>query len=277
MSTSVNLTTSMSSILYSLKNSTSAMTDTNNRLSSGLKVSSALDNPIAYFSSEDHNSEASSLSSLTDSMGEAIQTIKSANDGISSIKSLLDDAKSIAKSALSTTDTTEKAGYYSQFTALLTQITEQAQDSGYSGVNLLDGTDQTLKVVFDSTADSSVTLTGIDATATGLSLTAGGTSWSSGTTADTTAINNAIASIDTAKTTLRTDSKNLSTNLSTITARQSFTNNMINELKTGSSNLVNADTNEESANLLALQTQHSLGISSMSIASQAAQGVLKLF
>jgi flagellin-like hook-associated protein FlgL len=77
--------------------------------------------------------------------------------------------------------------------------------------------------------------------------------------------------------TLRTKSQTLSANLSVITARQDFTTNMINALTIGADNLTAADTNEEGANMLMLQTRQSLGTTSLSLASQAAQSVLQLF
>jgi flagellin len=67
------------------------------------------------------------------------------------------------------------------------------------------------------------------------------------------------------------------TNSSTIQTRQDLEKNMINTLQTGASNLVLADQNQESANLLTLQTQQQLEISALSIANQANQSVLKLF
>ena len=69
----------------------------------------------------------------------------------------------------------------------------------------------------------------------------------------------------------------MATNLSTITARQDFTAQMINTLQDGAANLTNADMNEEGANMLMLQTRQALGTTSLSLASQAAQAVLRLF
>ena len=75
---------------------------------------------------------------------------------------------------------------------------------------------------------------------------------------------------------LQTEAKTLSSNLATLTTRQTFTKTMIDTLTTGSDNLTNTDLNTESANLLALNTQNSLGINALSLASQASQSVLKL-
>ena len=83
--------------------------------------------------------------------------------------------------------------------------------------------------------------------------------------------------LDTATETLRTQSSNLANNLSIITARQEFTQGMINVLKDGAAGLTNADMNEEGANMLMLQTRQALGTTSLSLASQAAQSVLRLF
>jgi flagellin-like hook-associated protein FlgL len=86
-----------------------------------------------------------------------------------------------------------------------------------------------------------------------------------------------IGKLDTAVTALRTKSSTLSNNLSIITARQEFTQGLINVLKDGAAGLTNADMNEEGANMLMLQTRQQLGTTSLSLASQAAQAVLRLF
>ena len=69
----------------------------------------------------------------------------------------------------------------------------------------------------------------------------------------------------------------MSSNLSVVTVRQDFTEKMINTLEDGAVNLTIADMNEEGANMLMLQTRQALGTTSLSLASQAAQSVLRLF
>ncbi len=273
MSATVNLTTSMSSCLSALKTIESTMDSTNNKLATGLKVNSALDDPLSYFASEDHLDQANTLSLLNDDMNEAIQTINAADEGIEAIRDLLDDAKALCNSALATDDDTEIDGYMNQVNDILSDIDELADDSGYAGVNLLNG--GLLDVVFDESGDSSITLTGINGTASGLcSSLSTQASWTSTSGDD---ISSFVEAIGDAKTSLRSSSKTLSSQLSVITTRQEFTDGMINVLETGSANLVNADLNEESANLLALQTQQSLATNSLSISSQSMQSVLNLF
>jgi flagellin len=83
--------------------------------------------------------------------------------------------------------------------------------------------------------------------------------------------------IDSAVAGMRTEAQKLASNLSTISIREDFTDNMIDTLNTGADNLTLADMNEEGANMLMLQTRQQLGTTSLSMSSQAAQTVLSLF
>jgi flagellin-like hook-associated protein FlgL len=112
-----------------------------------------------------------------------------------------------------------------------------------------------------STGTSTLGITGFSGTAAGLGIA----SSSLTTNAQITA---ASTELETALNTLRTESSKLSSNLSVVTSRQDFTNNMINTLQVGADNLTLADTNEEGANMLMLQTRQNLGITSLSMASQ---------
>jgi len=75
---------------------------------------------------------------------------------------------------------------------------------------------------------------------------------------------------------LKTQASKLANNLAVITQRQDFTNEAINILEVGADNLTLADMNEEGAKLLALQTASSLGVQSMSMASEQASNVLRI-
>jgi flagellin len=87
----------------------------------------------------------------------------------------------------------------------------------------------------------------------------------------------ALASIESAKLRLRGAASSLSNNLDIITTRLNFTNEFINVLAEGANKLVQADQNEEGANLLQLQTRQQLGTISLSLANQAQQAILRLF
>jgi len=251
---------------------------TQTRLASGKKVNSALDDPVKYFAALGHTNRAGDLAARKSEMGEGIQTIKAANNGIEAIVSLIDSAKSTAQSAAaidvcttaSSQNATDRSALADQFDEMMNQIDTLAADSGYKGINLLAS--GSLTVEYDENGDSSSTITGFDGTASGLSIADATGSWVAATD-----VTDAIDDLDTAKATLRSKSQTLSSSLSTITTRQDFTKNMINTLEDGAANLVNADMNEEGANMLMLQTRQALGTTSLSLASQAAQSVLRLF
>jgi flagellin-like hook-associated protein FlgL len=273
----INLTAGMRANLFSLQQTSKELEITQKRLATGLKVNTALDDPIAFFASEAHRQRASDLTMRKDEMGEAIQTVKAANNGIESISTLIESAKSLAQSALSAATSAELTSLETQYNNVLDQLDLLVEDSGYKGINLLGGTSETLNVKFDENGDSSITLTGFDASATGLLIT-DASGWNGGGgAADTAAVNANIAELDVAKTTLRTESKNLASNLNVITTREDFTSSMINTLSDGAAKLTEADMNEEGANMLMLQTRQALGTTSLSMASQAAQSVLRLF
>jgi flagellin len=162
----------------------------------------------------------------------------------------------------------------SNYNTLLTQINQLASDSGYNGINLLAG--DNLTIDFNSTGTSSLTITGVTFNDAGLGL-ASITGTGHGSFQDDSTLAGAVTSLNSAISTVQNQTETFGTNASTITTRQSFETAMINTLQTGADNLVVADQNQESADLLTEQTQQQLEISALSIANQANQSVLKLF
>ena len=371
----ISLTASMRSNLLSLQNTQSLMDMTQERLSTGKKVNSAIDNPSSYYTAQSLTNRASDLEGLLDSMGQGIQTIQAANEGIEAITSFVQQAKAVANTARDTALNTElKAGTFTavgadeekditikvgdktytvtlddstgdtvdnafaalnkakldgtgadfktatgmefykngtvlglkvsdgntgftsanvtvsgfdsvamsgkinphdrdssiaQFNEILAQIDQIASDSSYKGVNLLKKDD--LKVVFNEDRSSYLDVEGKDATTAGLGLSAV-TAWDTNDAVDAS-----ISEVEAAINTLRDMASEFGNNYSIVQTRQDFTENLINVLEEGADNLTLADMNEESANMLALQTRQQLAINSLSLASQAAQSVLSLF
>jgi flagellin-like hook-associated protein FlgL len=225
--------------LLNLQGTSQLLNRTQQRLSSGKQVNSALDNPTNFFAAQNANQRASDLADRKDGMAEAVQTVSATNAGITAITGLINAAKGIAQSALSTSDTNVQSKLASQYDTIRTQIDNISSDSGYRGLNLLSSTN-TLTVNFNEGATSKLDVTGFLANSTGLSLSAAGGSWqsSSSITADS-------AKMDTAISTLRTNTQTLAANLNIITTRQSFTDNMISTLQTGADNLTLADMNRK--------------------------------
>jgi flagellin-like hook-associated protein FlgL len=376
----ISLTSSMRSNLINLQTTATLLGRTQERLSTGKKVNSALDDPTSFFTAKQHMSDASDLSSLKNGMSEAVQTGKKADAGVSAITTLIASAKALANTAKATSDagstgdattsklsidtnltagdvvtvggtaytavaaitgngstqfvigsdaaetamnmaalindkaevdnftatangavvtlthgdgtdivagdiegpvgTTEviqtgsasgRAGLAVQYNEIMSQISKLVDDSGYNGVNLLGGNTESMTVDFGNT--NTLTVTGFDGTG-GLDTTTA-TNWDqAGYVAN---INADIAKLDTASDALEVGSQNLANNLSIVTARQEWSTSAINVLTTGADNLTLADMNEEGANMLMLQTRQSLSTTSLSLASQASQSVLRLF
>jgi flagellin-like hook-associated protein FlgL len=268
----ISLTTGMRNNLLSLQNTNNLVTQTQSRLASGKKVNTPLDNPTNYFAAQNANARATDLSTRKDGMSEAVQMMNAATAGIKGITSLIQSAQGVASSAAATNDTVQQSAYANTFNTLLSQINQLASDSGYRGTNFLTNGSQTVEFG-QRTGSATLGINGFDSTACGLSLaTTSSANWTSAANISTSS-----GQLESALSTLRTKSSDLAANLGVVTTRQDFTNSMINTLQTGADNLTLADTNEEGANMLMLQTRQNLGISSLSMASQAAQAVLKLF
>ncbi|MGH7741288.1 MAG: flagellin [Candidatus Eiseniibacteriota bacterium] len=266
----ITLSGGMRAALVNLQLSAMLQARTTERLATGLRVNSPIDDAAAYFAAQDHRSQANDLAALKDAMGEAIQTVKAADDGVKAITSLIQQAKGLVASARSAT-TTDRATLATQFNALLTQIDQLAGDAGYKGTNLLAAS-STLSVTFNTAGSSTLTITGFDASTTGLSVAGAANAWAAD--AD---IQVASDALDAALKTLRTNAASLSSNNGIISSRQDFTSSLIQTLSDGADGLTMADTNEESANMVTLQTRQQISIGAMSLSNQASQAILKLF
>ncbi len=154
--------------LLSLKQTADLQSKTQTRLATGLKVNTALDNPNSYFTAQSLNDRASDLSNLLDNMGQAVQTIRAADKGITSITKLVESAKAIANQALQTSSEYERKLFTKQYNDLLTQIEDMARDSGYKGKNLLAGPGNALEVIFNEDSTSNLTVNAVDFTDTSL-------------------------------------------------------------------------------------------------------------
>jgi flagellin len=257
--------------LLQLQNTAHLVELTQTRLATGKKVNTALDNPTSFFTAQSLYGRANDLSALLDSIGQAQKTLEAADTGITSLTKLVQSAQATARQAQQTTSPSERASLASQFDEIRTQIDLLAADAGYNGKNLLDSDD--LTIVLNEDGSSALTVTGVDFTSAGDLAIAGPIgSWAADASIQTS-LDDATAALST----MRTQAKNFGSSLATVQMRQDFTKAMINTLTTGADNLTLADSNEEGANLLALQTRQQLSTTALSLAAQADQNVLRLF
>ncbi len=295
MAQEITLSSATRTNLLSLQNTTGLIGRTQERLATGLKVNTAIDDALAFFKARNLNSRASDLQSVKDGIMGGISVLKAAVQGLESIESVLKQMKALAQSAVSAPESTTRAKLASQFNELRSQVDNLAEDSSFSGTNLLKNTTN----AFEASADNmtvkfnervepigvnQLVVSGLSATdftkimATSAVASGTGTDvWGVTGVAAINAINGAIRAIDSALVTVRQASQQFGTNASMLQIRADFTTNIINTLKGGAAELVNADLNEESANLLSLQTRQQLGTISLGIAQQSEQSILRLF
>ena len=144
------LSSAVRSNLTSLQQTADLIAQTQTRLATGKKVNSALDNPLNYFTSQSLSSRASDLSNLLDGVGNAIQTLNAANNGITSLTKLVQNAQAIAQQAQQTTATTAKA---TGTVASLTGATTGTFTSGHT-ITVSDGTTTATFTAAGSSSDS---------------------------------------------------------------------------------------------------------------------------
>ncbi|KAA5606793.1 flagellin [Roseospira marina] len=265
----ITLSTGIQKNLLSLQGTTTNIEKTQFKLSTGKKVNTALDDPIAFFKAQNLNYRASDLSARKDSIVQAQKTVEAASQTLESMLDLVDQARSIFETMASDTSAKAVTGYEKDLNSIKSQMQYLVGDGYYQGVNLLQTSDS-LTVKFDENGSSSLAIQGVAASAAGMS---------SIKYVDAVASQAAAgaAEMETLRDSLRSFAQSFSTQNAILDTRREFTDNMVSTLNTGASELVNADMNEESANMLALQTRQQLGTISLSIANQADQSVLRLF
>ena len=272
-SSDISLSSAIRSSLLSLQ-LTQQLTDrTQERLSSGKKVNTILDNPTAYFRAQGLANRASDFNDRKDEIDQGISVIKAALNGIDSAQSLAEQVAGLAQQAKNAS-VTDQTSLQNSARSLITQLNNLLFDTSLNGVNLVyDPTNTTygtqLTVNFSSVIAITVSGTNLTASALGITATA--------ITFDTTNIATSITLINNAITTLKGAGSTFATNVALLQTRLDYTKIYVNTLQEANDKLVLADLNEESANLLALKTRQQLGINSLSLAAQSEQSVLSLF
>ncbi len=278
MAQDISLSASARSILLSLNNTQSLVARTQNRLSNGLKVASAIDDATAYFQSKSLNDRAFDFADKKSGIDQAISSLNTAVEAIDAVDALVRQLKGLAISA-KTASSTELTDIVNQYNDLRTQVDLLTGDASYQGLNLINGTGETLTVTFSNDTASILDIESVDLTNGSLGLDVGSAidGTAAGGWAHATAIAAAITELDAAISTLRSKASTLGSNVSLLQTRLKYTESYVNLLEGGASKLTLADINEEGANLVALQTRQQLSISALSFAGQSEQSVLALF
>jgi flagellin-like hook-associated protein FlgL len=271
----IALSASTRSNLLALNRTNDLIGRTQQRLATGLKVASALDDASAFFQSRNLSNRANDLSQVKDGIDQGISSLQAAINGIDAITAVVEQIKGLAQAAKAQS-TAERVTTSTSIQNLISELNEIAKDASYQGVNLIDSGTQTLVVVFNEDASALLTIAHNDLTegtaSTGLQL-----ALLDGAISSDNGIDGAVSTLNAALTTLRSSAQDLGSNNTLLQTRLDFTNELVNTLDEGSSKLTLADVNEEGANLLSLQTRQQLGINALSLAAQSEQSILALF
>ncbi len=305
MADNVVLTAAVRQNLLSLQNTTSLIDRTQNRLATGLKVESAIDDPLKFFQAKSLLDRATDLDSRKDGIGQGISTLETVVEATEALESLTNQLKGTIDGTRSQT-AAQRGESSAQIAELITQVQKLVADATFQGLNLLNSTGSQLQVRFSDKDDSKLEVDGVDFNASRFFLnTNGSLAISLNATAAATTIasrlgfvtlisnlslsvasvlasfneqaNFAITQLDATIDNLRSKAATLASNVSILQTRLDFTDNYINILTEGADKLRLADLNEEGANLLALQTRQALGIQALAFAGQAEQAILGLF
>ncbi|ALG73791.1 flagellin [Azospirillum thiophilum] len=166
MAGNVSLSSSMRTNLLQLQSTQAQIDKKQNILSTGNKINTALDGPTAFFSAKGLNQRAGDLTSLKDAMGQSISTIQAADKGLTSIDSMVDQAKGLTTAAYAAlgndaASIATRKSLAAQFNTLRGQIDKLAGDSGYSGKNLINGNGLSMDSTSASRASAN-TIVGVD-------------------------------------------------------------------------------------------------------------------
>lgn len=283
MAFSVNTNVGAMAALQSLTSTQKDLATTQNRINTGLSVSSTKDDSASYTIAQGLRGDLGGLKAVSSSLSRAKSVTDVAVAGAEQISDIVNQMQAKARqSADKGIDTATRDALNKDFTALRDQITTIVNASDFNGTNLLKASGGTVTAL-QSLQDSNTSTTAWNPD----SLTVANQSLDLGGSTITVASSGKIdtqAAAQTMVDTLETTKNNLKTTLSTlgaasrkIDAQQTFTSKLSDVIDGGIGNLVDADLAKESARLQALQVKQQLGVQALSIANQAPQTITSLF
>ncbi|NVK17372.1 MAG: flagellin [Methylocystaceae bacterium] len=301
----IALSTSVRSNLLALQNTSDFIGRTQGRLSTGLAVSSPVDDAVKFFQAKSLSNRASDLLERKDSVDQGVNALKTALTATDAMEDLVKQMKGVIDSARSA-DKTQRTAYTVQFEELAKQIEKLVDDASYQGLNLLNSTASKLSVRFSDKSDSKLEVDGVNFKTSAFFKDDGGSTASAATektllssigftsvagdgfedynvsqasilASFNSDADKAINALDQTISNLRSEAAKIAGNVAILQVRSNFTEEYSNVLEEGAGQLTLADLNAEGANLLALQTRQQMGIQALSFAGQSEQAVLGLF
>ncbi|TBC90169.1 flagellin (plasmid) [Rhizobium leguminosarum] len=299
--TSINTNNSAMSALQTLRNINSSLETTQNSVSTGYRVDTASDNAAYWSIATTMRSDNKALSAVSDALGLGAAKVDTAYTAMDNAIDVVDEIKS--KLVAATEDGVDKSKVQEEISQLQEQLLSIAQSASFSGENWVAGADGTKSVVSSFVRDGSgavsvkMTEYALDASSTGnvlFGMSSGTIDTSAGIlgTADangdsvyslditdftTGQIQSALSTIESALSAMTSAGAQLGSISTRIDLQEDFVGALSDSIDSGVGRLVDADMEEESSKLSALQTQQQLAIQSLSIANSSSQNILSLF
>jgi flagellin len=273
--------------LLSLQDINKNISTAQEHLSTGLKVASAIDDAVKFFQSQSLLNRANDISVRKDAVDQGISTLTNATNAAQSVVSVLNQLQGLLNGAKTQT-ASQRASTAVQFNVLSKQLNNLVNDASYQGLNLVSSTTAALNLQFSIASNSTLKVSGKNLLVSKLvtSSVAGAASVLatkltltkfSKVCALTSIFDSAFKVLQSAVFTAQSAAQSLGGNVTFLQTRLDFSTKYISVLQGGSDKLVVADVNQESTNLITLQTRQQLSIQSLSIATQSEQAVLRLF
>lgn len=259
----IALTADTRNSLLALQRTAAVRAEATQRLSTGLRVQSATDDPVDYFSASALTDRAAGLLAAKDGIGQGLSAIDTALVGLDAISSLERQARGILKAAAGGT-AEQRAAAAEQFNTLHQQMSALAEDASYGGVNLLSSSPGTLSVGINETGGS-IDVAGSASTAGSLGL---GTAASYNNFATDADLQAAIGDLTALRGSVRGSSATFGGDVAALSIREDFNRNLVNTLESGAQKLVQADLGEEAARVLASNLRDQLGLNGLRIVQQ---------
>ncbi|WP_417317880.1 flagellin [Emcibacter sp.] len=274
MAFSVNTNASALSALFNLNSTTRDLEQTQNKINTGLRISSAKDNAAIYSIAQGLRADLKGYNAVKQSLDRSISTIDIALAAAGSISDLLIEMKEKAVAAADAGLGTQSRNALSEdFEALRDQITTIVNNAEFNGTNILDNGADTIVAITNPDATQTISIAHQDLTLGGpnIGVTALATILTQADAATmVTTVDNSLDQVNSVLTSLGAGGKSLE-------AQRIFSDKIADTIQVGIGNLVDADMAKESANLQALQVKQQLGVQALSIANQAPQSILNLF
>ena len=260
--------------LQTLKSINSNLSQTQSEISTGKSISSAKDNSAVWAISKVMESDVGGFNAISDSLALGESTVAVASAGAEQITDLLIQMKE--KVVAATGENVDNAKITADVAELKNQITSVIGAAQLNGANLLDsaGGDMTVLSSLDRDAAGSVTASNITVASVDFELNIDLTTVDVSTSA---AADTSLAAIETLIQTAVDGTAALGASQNRLGEQSKFVSKLTDAMKSGIGALVDADMEETSARLQALQVQQQLGVQSLSIANQGAQSILSLF